>query len=53
MLTPEREAKTSNVPFAALIGGRQSWGKLRDEIKMTNAALATAAAALLALRRLR
>ena len=38
-LTPEMERKTSNIPFAALLMGRQDWGKLWDEFKGLNAVL--------------
>ena len=33
ILTKEMEDKTSNIPFAALLGGRQSWKSLTDEMK--------------------
>lgn len=36
-LTPDMESKTSNIPFAALLMGRQDWGKLWDEFKGLNA----------------
>jgi hypothetical protein len=39
-LTPEREAVTSNVPFVSLVTGKQSWSKLADELKWTNAGVA-------------
>ena len=53
ILTPEMEAKTSNIPFLALIQGKQPVDTFVSEIKWTNAALATVAAAGLALRRLK
>jgi hypothetical protein len=40
-LSPEKEAKTSNIPFAALLSGRQDWGKLWNETKKENAAIGT------------
>lgn len=49
-LTPEQESKTSNIPFVALLQGRQSWSALMDEMKWTNAGMAVTAAALIALR---
>ena len=36
-LTPDMESKTSNIPFAALLMGRQDWGKLWNEFKGLNA----------------
>lgn len=53
VLTPEMEAVTSNIPFAAILTGKQSASALVDEIKWTNAALATLVAAGFALRRIR
>lgn len=50
-LTPDEEAKTSNIPFGALLTGRQSWSKLSEELKWTNAAIAVGFAAIVALRR--
>ena len=52
-LTPEREAVTSNVPFAALATGRQSWSKLSDEFKWMNAGAAVLLGLGLALRQLK
>lgn len=52
-LSAEREAATSLVPFAALLSGRQSWARLSEELKWSNAQLAMCAATVLALRRLR
>ena len=40
MLSKEKDVATSNLPFRALFEGRQSWGAVADELKMTNAALA-------------
>eukprot|EP01134_Creolimax_fragrantissima_P006900 CFRG6900T1 len=40
-LTPEKEAITSNVPFVALITGKQDWGALMKELKWSNATIAT------------
>jgi hypothetical protein len=53
ILTAEMESKTSNIPFAAILSGKQSFSALLDEMKWTNAAVATLAAAGLALRRIR
>lgn len=50
-LTPEVDAKTSAVPFAALITGKQSWLNLGLELKELNAALALTVAGLMAWRR--
>eukprot|EP00993_Chasmostoma_nieuportense_P003541 NODE_4250_length_818_cov_19.526773_g4092_i0.p1 GENE.NODE_4250_length_818_cov_19.526773_g4092_i0~~NODE_4250_length_818_cov_19.526773_g4092_i0.p1 ORF type:complete len:258 (+),score=69.90 NODE_4250_length_818_cov_19.526773_g4092_i0:68-775(+) len=52
-LSPEVDAKTSGVPFGALLTGRQEWSPLLEEIKWTNALLAVIFASALALRRLR
>ena len=52
-LGQEEERSTSNIPFLALMQGRQSWTALRDEIKWTNAGLGLGLASLMALRRLR
>ena len=51
-LGPQREAATSFWPFAALLTGRQSWTRLGEELKWTNAQLAVAAVAALSVRRL-
>jgi len=50
-LTPEKEAVTSNIPFCALLTGRQSWSSLAEELKWTNASIATILAIILQLRR--
>jgi hypothetical protein len=50
-LSPEKEAKTSNVPFAALLSGKQDWRTLFGEIKQTNAAAAVTLGLALAFRR--
>ena len=50
-LTPELDAKTSSIPFGALLSGAQLWGDLADELKWLNAAVAVALAVLLAARR--
>ena len=52
-LTPEREAVTSNVPFAALVAGTQSWSKFADEMKWTNAGVAALFGLGFALRQLK
>lgn len=44
-LTPEIEAKSSNLPFLALLSGRQDWVALSNETKWSNAGIATAAVA--------
>lgn len=51
-LTPEMDHATSNVPFLALLQGRQAAGDLVKEIKWTNAAIAVLTAAIIAARRL-
>jgi uncharacterized membrane protein len=53
ILTPEREAVTSNIPFVALLQGKQSFQEVADEMRWTNAALAALAGVGLALRRIR
>lgn len=52
-LTPETERATSNLPFVALLEGRQSWSALYDELmrKDTNVYLGIFSALLLALLR--
>ena len=52
-LTPEKDDITSNIPFLALISGKQSWTALKDEIKWTNAGLAVLAALPLTMRQIR
>jgi uncharacterized membrane protein len=47
------EQETSNIPFAALLTGRQSWLKLSEEMKWTNAMIASSVAAALVVRRFR
>lgn len=51
VLTPEKEAVTSLLPFVALVEGRQSWSALVAETKWSNAALGVAVAMLLHGRR--
>jgi uncharacterized membrane protein len=53
LLTEQMEKETSNIPFAALFTGKQSWQNLGEEMKWTNAAIAVGAGAAFALRRLR
>ena len=52
-LSPERLATTSNVPFAAVLAGRQSFLAAQQEMKTTNAALAAAAAVPIFIRQLK
>ena len=52
-LSPEKEARTSNLPFYALLTGRQDWGKLAEEIKLPNCGVAMSIVALLFLSRTR
>ena len=40
-LSPEKEERTSNIPFAALLTGSQEWKRLLEEIKWLNGGLAT------------
>jgi hypothetical protein len=40
-LSPEKERITSNIPFLALVTGKQDWEKLGNEIKWLNCGLAT------------
>ena len=40
-LSTEKESSTSNIPFAALLVGRQDWMKLFEEIKWLNGGVAT------------
>jgi hypothetical protein len=53
ILTPGMEAISSNIPFLALVQGKQSWLKLKEEMKWENASLATLCATALFLRRIR
>jgi len=39
-LSPEKERITSNIPFLALIAGKQDWEKLGNEMKWLNCGLA-------------
>ena len=52
-LTPEREHETSNLPFVALISGRQSWTPLLDELKWNNVGLAVATMIPIAMRQMK
>eukprot|EP00467_Chlorarachnion_reptans_P013966 CAMPEP_0114487476 /NCGR_PEP_ID=MMETSP0109-20121206/787_1 /TAXON_ID=29199 /ORGANISM="Chlorarachnion reptans, Strain CCCM449" /LENGTH=213 /DNA_ID=CAMNT_0001663745 /DNA_START=357 /DNA_END=998 /DNA_ORIENTATION=- len=52
-ISPEEEARTSFLPFVALIEGRQSWRSLFDDLKLTNSGLAMALSVLLLLSRRR
>jgi uncharacterized membrane protein len=52
ILTPEVDDVTSNVPFLAIIRGKQSLCKVTEEMKWTNASLALLGAVALAARRL-
>jgi hypothetical protein len=53
VLTAEIDAKTSSLPFGALLTGAQSWGTLADELKLSNTVVALGmAVALLARRRM-
>ena len=40
-LSPQKERTTSNIPFLALVAGKQDWEKLVNEIKWLNGGLAT------------
>jgi len=52
-LEAEVDAKTSNIPFLALMTGNQQWSDLANEIKWTNAGLATLAALLFVMKKVR
>lgn len=52
-LTPEFEGITSNIPFIALLSGKQSWIDLYNEIKWTNASIGLSIALAFAVRNLR
>jgi len=54
-LSPEYECQTSNVPFLAMISGKQNcgWEGLGKEIKPLNAALGVAASSIWILHRMR
>jgi uncharacterized membrane protein len=52
-LSKEKDEKTSNIPFLAFLSGNQQWSSLIDEIKWTNAALASLIALGFTLKRLR
>lgn len=52
-LSETKEAQTSNIPFLALVDGRQSWSKVQEEImgsNASNAGIAVGVALLAALR---
>lgn len=51
-LSPEKEEKTSVVPFRALLTGKQSWKDLSNEMKWSNAGLAAAYGLFLGARRI-
>jgi len=53
ILVPEFEARTSHLPFQALLSGRQSWDALSREMKWGNAAIGITFAAALCTRRVR
>ena len=44
LLTPEMENETSNIPFVALMTGKQNWNDLKNEMKDVNAGIACAIA---------
>lgn len=51
VLTPEKDAMTSNVPFVAMLQGKQSFDLWKEETKWVNAGIGgTAALAMMALR---
>ena len=52
-LSAERDAATSLLPFGALLTGAQSWARLAEEVKWSNAALALAGGVALAATRRR
>mmetsp|Transcript_20796 Transcript_20796/g.51567 ORF Transcript_20796/g.51567 Transcript_20796/m.51567 type:complete len:273 (-) Transcript_20796:152-970(-) len=54
-LNPEYDSQTSNIPFVAMITGRQtnSWGGLGKELKPVNTTLAIVTSSLWVLRRMR
>ena len=52
-LSKEKDEKTSNIPFAALITGRQQWTPLMNEMKWENAGIALCFTSLTAMRRIR
>ena len=52
-LSKEKDEKTSNIPFAALLSGRQQWTPLMKEMKWENAGLALCLTSITALRRIR
>eukprot|EP00808_Paulinella_micropora_P009866 g9054.t1 len=52
-LSPEVEAVTSNVPFLALLQGRQDWGRTAAELKWVNAGLGVLVCCILLRGRLR
>ena len=52
-LSKEKDEKTSNIPFVALLSGKQSWDSLLQEMKWENAGIAALGTSLTALRRFR
>lgn len=51
-LSPEKDAKTSNIPFLAIVSGQQSIDDLVRELKWSNVLIAATGGALFAFRRL-
>ena len=51
LLTREKYESTSNVPFAAMVSGKQSLDSFRDEIKTSNAVLALSLSLLFTIRK--
>lgn len=53
VLTQAKYEKTSHIPFAALITGKQSWKSLHEEFKYSNAAAAVLIAAVVGIKRMK
>ena len=53
LLTPEKDATTSNIPFLALISGKQKWSDVVNEAKIVNAGVGITVGLVLALKRIR
>lgn len=52
-LSPERDRVTSNIPFLALVTGKQSWSELSKETKWSNAGVASLLSIVLFLKKIR
>ena len=52
-LSPERDARTSNLPFQALLLGNNEWSPLAEELKLVNCGIALGLAGLMFINRIK